>query len=546
MNQSGALESEPGEREKDTGPASASAPAALRCSPVLLADQVSRLQPLLPARLRALQPVLNGWRVALQPRAGRTTELLISLQPGALGLAVLDDDLQPLVEPLPPAFDPPPPMQTWFPALEGASVLRAFTQPGEPVVVFGLAPPPGGGSPARAVVLELFGAAGNIVELALEGKPTTEDAWLDGRVLNCFFPARTSRRALIPGEPYPAPRATPAAQRDLEAAFDMPAARETFATNLHAHWLAQAVDRLARPIRSESTRLQKRIAAISAQAGSVAEAERLVLEGQYLQAHPQRAARGFTTIDPRPERDVWSLDRAIPVQANLTLAENAAKLFQRAQRMRKAAAYARATLPGLQAEAAAVAERLAEVLAIANAADWPSAATQIHARLTASQFPPPRPPPAGQKQPPPATPQDEAARADIPRFVRRFLSSDGWVIDVGKSARDNHELTFHSAHGNDLLLHVAGATGAHVVVRCRVKPAKSADPEFPPATLIEAGRLCLHYSSRKAAAGEVVYALCKHCKPGARPGQVMIAKPKYLRVRSDPQALKQILDRKVR
>lgn len=376
-----------------------------------------------------------------------------------------------------------------------------------------------------------------------------------------FHPAHTAFRSIGPGEPYRLPRVALPAQLQTQAVYDPAEARRATVANLHAHWQAQAVDRLAKPLRASLDRQRKRLAAIQAQCGTEPEAARLVLEGQFLQAHPQRGTRGLTSVDPRPERDIWNLDQPIAVPPHLTLAEHAAKLFQRAQRMRKGIAFARATLPGLQAAIATVELDLARVLGLGAVPDWPSAAAQIAAYSVTAQRPnrfsapaqrlahattdaPSAPRKAGPRTDSTRPAKEQTPAADVPRFVRRFLSSDGWIIDVGKSARDNHTLTFQSAHGNDLVLHIAGSPGAHVLVRCKEKPAKSADPEMPPATLLEAARLCLHYSSRKAASGEVVYALRKHCKAGSHTGQIQIAKPKYLRVKADAAALQRILDRK--
>ncbi len=49
--------------------------------------------------------------------------------------------------------------------------------------------------------------------------------------------------------------------------------------------------------------------------------------------------------------------------------------------------------------------------------------------------------------------------------AHRFVASDGAVVLVGRTARDNDILTFKLASQNDFWLHVAGETGSHVVVR---------------------------------------------------------------------------------
>ena len=48
---------------------------------------------------------------------------------------------------------------------------------------------------------------------------------------------------------------------------------------------------------------------------------------------------------------------------------------------------------------------------------------------------------------------------------RRFTSSDGLAIYVGRNARENDELTFGVAKSDDLWLHARGTPGSHVVVR---------------------------------------------------------------------------------
>src|SRR6185369_2401014 len=49
--------------------------------------------------------------------------------------------------------------------------------------------------------------------------------------------------------------------------------------------------------------------------------------------------------------------------------------------------------------------------------------------------------------------------------ARRFVSPDGMVILVGRTAADNDLLTFKLAAPRDFWLHVATDSGSHVVVR---------------------------------------------------------------------------------
>ncbi|MBH0191280.1 MAG: fibronectin-binding domain-containing protein, partial [Nitrospira sp.] len=83
---------------------------------------------------------------------------------------------------------------------------------------------------------------------------------------------------------------------------------------------------------------------------------------------------------------------------------------------------------------------------------------------------------------------------------RRFVSTDGLPIFVGRNARENDELTFGLAKSDDLWLHARGTPGSHVLVRL----GKGAEP--PVETLRDAATLALLYSDlKKSGKGEVVY-----------------------------------------
>jgi predicted ribosome quality control (RQC) complex YloA/Tae2 family protein len=75
--------------------------------------------------------------------------------------------------------------------------------------------------------------------------------------------------------------------------------------------------------------------------------------------------------------------------------------------------------------------------------------------------------------------------------TRRYLSSDGLEILVGRTSHDNDYLTFKIAKPNDLWLHAADYGGSHVVVR------NSSRKEIPSRTLLEAAQLAAHFSQAK-------------------------------------------------
>jgi len=75
--------------------------------------------------------------------------------------------------------------------------------------------------------------------------------------------------------------------------------------------------------------------------------------------------------------------------------------------------------------------------------------------------------------------------------TRRYLSSDGFEILVGRTANDNDQLTFKVAKPNDLWLHAADYGGSHVVVR------NSTKKPIPHPTLIAAAQLAAYFSQAK-------------------------------------------------
>jgi len=87
----------------------------------------------------------------------------------------------------------------------------------------------------------------------------------------------------------------------------------------------------------------------------------------------------------------------------------------------------------------------------------------------------------------PASSKKEQAAEKIPG-VRRYLSSDGYEILVGRGAKDNDHLTFRVARSYDLWLHSADYPGSHVIVQ---NPKRR---EVPHRTLIEAAQLAAKFS----------------------------------------------------
>lgn len=104
--------------------------------------------------------------------------------------------------------------------------------------------------------------------------------------------------------------------------------------------------------------------------------------------------------------------------------------------------------------------------------------------------------------------------------ARRFVSTDGFEILVGKKAKDNDFLTFRVAKSLDTWLHAADFPGSHVVIR---NPNRK---EVPQNTLLEAAQLAAFYSNaRKLDKAAVNYTQKKFVNKPKRsaPGLVSLA-----------------------
>jgi predicted ribosome quality control (RQC) complex YloA/Tae2 family protein len=99
----------------------------------------------------------------------------------------------------------------------------------------------------------------------------------------------------------------------------------------------------------------------------------------------------------------------------------------------------------------------------------------------------------------PKVPAKKASKPEKIPGVRRYLSTDGYEILVGRAARDNDNLTFRVAQPNDLWMHAGDYPGSHVVIR---NPTRK---EIPHRTIIEAAQLAGRFSQASEDAKVVVH-----------------------------------------
>jgi predicted ribosome quality control (RQC) complex YloA/Tae2 family protein len=114
---------------------------------------------------------------------------------------------------------------------------------------------------------------------------------------------------------------------------------------------------------------------------------------------------------------------------------------------------------------------------------------------------------------------------------RRYRTTGGLEVRVGRNSRSNDELTLHHSSPEDIWLHARDAAGAHVVLRWNRR-----EDNPPAADLAEAAVLAaLHSRAATSRAVAVDWTRRKHVrKPRkARPGLVLIDRAKTIFVEPD-------------
>jgi predicted ribosome quality control (RQC) complex YloA/Tae2 family protein len=333
---------------------------------------------------------------------------------------------------------------------------------------------------------------------------------------------------------------------------------------LAAHQAARAVfarhrTRLRRILARLESRLRSRRANLVNDALEFSQADARQRMGEILIAHQGEIPRGATeiTLPDYASGLTGAPDAAVTIalDPSLSAAANAEQYFKRARRARRGGVRVTHRLTQTEGELARIhgwAEQVgaAEDLRILEAL---TQEMQQEPRLlglqdrkelatlgTGTGAEPPRPSPGTGAVRPHARRAERAAPAG--HDPRRFVSSDGFPILVGRSPEGNDFLTGHLARAQDWWLHVQGRPGSHVVIRV---PDRSGN--VPRRTLIEAAQLAAYYSqARDDGKVAVDYTLRKYVrKPRkAKPGLVTISQEKTISISPDKSLVARLAEQR--
>ena len=261
-------------------------------------------------------------------------------------------------------------------------------------------------------------------------------------------------------------------------------------------------------LKQDLAKREKLAAKLRADLDNHGDAEKWKRYGDLLLANTGTARREGSSIFVTDFYDENTPAIEIAIDENLSITDAAGKFFKRYTKARNAAVEIEKRLSAVRVEI----ERLE---AQKNRLE---AAIETRDEDVLSEF-------TGKREELPVRGQKKKA----PEFngARRFSSSDGFEILVGKASKDNDYLTFRIAKSFDLWMHAADYPGSHVVVK---NPNRQ---EIPAKTLVEAAQIAAFYShARQQSKAAVHYTQKKFVnKPkGAAPGLVSLSSFKTILV----------------
>lgn len=263
-------------------------------------------------------------------------------------------------------------------------------------------------------------------------------------------------------------------------------------------------------------RIQKRYETALNTLETCLEWQKVQHEGQLLQANLFRIKKGMDHVTV-PDWEQDNQERNIPLDPLSEPHLQVAKKFKTSKKLRTGIPHHQEQIKKIEK----ILEEYNSLTKIVLNALTPEELEQVQAKLP-SQNPP----------------SISTAHKALP--FHRFYSAMGLEICVGKSAKNNEQLTFTYAKGSDWWLHVRDFSGSHIIIKVHKKQEPDAE------SLQDAMQLALYYSKAKDnGEADVCITQCKYVSRFGRGtvGKVHISKHKIAHVKKDEDRLKLIKQR---
>jgi predicted ribosome quality control (RQC) complex YloA/Tae2 family protein len=260
---------------------------------------------------------------------------------------------------------------------------------------------------------------------------------------------------------------------------------------------------LARQIGDEMAHRERRLAEIDCSIAGRGEAERLMRSADLLLASASHAGATGSEIELHDLYDAGKAVR-IKIDPTISLAENAARFYERAKRLRRAADWAEPQRRHIEHEQRLLQEAAQQVSSADTVEGLEAAASLlVSAGLLRSR-----------KGPSTAESPGRSPARDALRGIRQVEAPDGWTILIGLNAEGNDRLLRSVCRPDDVWFHVRSHASAHVVVR---NPERKA--ELPRKIVEHAALLAARSSKAKhSSVVPVDYTFCKYVRPPPRGG----------------------------
>jgi predicted ribosome quality control (RQC) complex YloA/Tae2 family protein len=417
--------------------------------------------------------------------------------------------------------------------IKNARIINIRKLPGERIVEIDLQKKTVHGEAERlrafTLRVELTGRSSNII--LLDDKGLVVDA------LRYFRPG-VSPRAVMPGLPLAAlgprkdePRKGVAAKAQGPRALqkEKDESWNDFAARYYESLTGdEAVTAYRRDLRRALTRAikktRRKIDNLEADRRKAEASKDLGRFGELILPNMGRIKRGAREARVMDYTAVPPVEVSIPLDERLGPRENAEKYFRKAKKARRALEMLAGRIPATRAE-------LEELLSLDSRLERAATIEDLFTLEEALVK-------AGYMRPEQGRAGDGAPASDggrTPRKpgspIRKFRSSEGLTVLLGRNARGNDEIVRKEASKGDVWLHAKDAAGSHVLIKTGGR-----DISRHGATLREAAALAAWHSKARAQdKAEVIYTDIKHVTkpPGARPGMVQVREFKTMLVRPE-------------
>lgn len=265
---------------------------------------------------------------------------------------------------------------------------------------------------------------------------------------------------------------------------------------------------LLRELRTATKRLSEREKRLTREQKGYENAESLKKTGQMLTTSGQKLDQRYDAVTVTDYFGETPQEVRVELDPVITLGENIGRMFKRHQKAGRGKQIVARQLAEVLSKAASIAERTRRLQGIKDWDTWLAIAERVTTERSGA-----------------AAPGEETG---LGARRHRALLVDGYEILVGRSSRENDELTFQVARPDDFWMHVADYSGSHVVVR---NPSR--DKALPENVLTKAAQLAAYFSqARNSSRVEVHYTQRKNVsKPRrAKPGLVKLSAFESIRV----------------